>query len=1066
MTLLNVLPQWLDPTTCAHLVSALLHFLWQATALCAMAIGVSAVLKGRAARSRYLVNLCCLLAMAVCVPVNFWLVTHIPKPLDGTEVQQPTGVSVADARVAEPKELATVAQEAVDRASLADKSVVPATQSIPLAISEPMILEEHLGDNAAAILSGWSGEWAVWIVAVWIGGALCMLARLTLALCAGWRLARGALPVTEPTLLTFARLQSQHIGLSVSPVLAWCDRVSVPVVVGIIRPMILLPPSLLTGLEPIQWEAILVHEFAHIRRWDSVLNALQRLIEACYFFHPAIWYVSRRVSAERENCCDDIVVRNGVNRVAYADALVSMAEICASQRIAATSLAATGGSQSDLKRRVLRLLNAESRQKLLPGGSPAMLLVLGILMFCSFGLWQLPTAAQQQEPPQANQNAQSADDGSLGAGAQASPDDPPIQHADPQMAAMIQAVREQERRYHNLETVVRQTTGYEEGKWTIQSQTETNRAIRQGELLFFEGKDVTRLSEGGGGKIQRRVSAFDGRRTVSIEYDRCANIHLRRYEPSEMLPPHTWGLLGLDVNFPLSIYLQGGAALDTHPKVRRYPFPMGYGFEIYKTHCEHVGTEQVGNFQCEKIRVRCWNRHSVKDRPSIEYLWLTPERNYHCVKSQRVIDIAGKEHPIMESTVEEFSEIAPGLWLPKLVSGRRFDRKSIKQGQPKATQTETLKLKNAQLDPKYPAAQFSVTIPDNMDVFTIDADGITDGPHHPQPATPAKSTTLAEIIATLRQHEALYEDIDYTVAERWFTHEPVFNTISPNEINDRWIVQKLSKRRRSVSADGNRYFEQESDLPGRNGPYTVRRLAAFDGQWTRSVTRNNRRDEKSFRVIGAYLSGRKSFPIYRPHTISPSITDDGRALSDFLSSQFQDINQKTPHRVVYEGDNLIDGLVCHRIRGDLMIVSKRKIPYVYRMWLARDRNLLPIRSGWVPPSRRSTKFPTGICVTTDFQELEPGVWMPMTWTKTYYNETKGRGLCEDRMIENGRNEYHIESVTLNPEIDPQLFQAVNVPEGVKFSIYGADGKHLGARIQPEDGNMSISDEEYRKLNAP
>ncbi len=657
-----------------------------------------------------------------------------------------------------------------------------------------------------------------------------------------------------------------------------------------------------------------------------------------------------------------------------------------------------------------------------------------------------------------------ADGGSLEDGAQASPVDPPVQHADPRMAELIKAVREQERRYRNLETVIRKTIGYEEGKWTIQSKTETNRAIRQGELLFFEGKDVTRLSEGGG-KIQRRVSAFDGRRTVSIEFDSCVNIHLRRYEPSEMLPPHTWGLLGLDVNFPLSIYLQGGEALDAHPKVRRYPFPMGHGFEIYKTQSEHIGTEKVGNLKCEKIWVRRWNR-SVDDQPSSEYLWLAPERNYHCVKSQRVIDIYGKEHPIMESTVEEFAEVAPGVWLPKLVSGRRFDRKSIKQGQPKATQTETLKLESAQLDPQYPAGQFSVTIPDNLDVFTIDADGITDGPHHPQPATPAKSTTLAEIIAKLRQHEALYEDIDYTVAERSFTHEPVFNTISPDENFDIWMYQKSSKRTRSVSADGNRYFEQGSDVHGRNGPYTIRRVAAFDGQWTRNVTRNNQRNEKSFRVIGAYLSRQMSFPIDRPHTISPHITDDGRALSDFLSSQFQDINQKTPHRVVYEGDDLIDGLVCHRIRGDLNIVGKRKIPYVYRMWLARDRNLLPIRSGWVPPSRRSTKFPTGICIVTDFQELEPGVWMPMKWTNTAYNETNGRGLCEDRMIENGRNEFHIESVTLNPDIDPQLFQSVNVPEGVKFSIYGADGKFLGERIQPEDGTMSLSDEEYRKLIAP
>ena len=86
------------------------------------------------------------------------------------------------------------------------------------------------------------------------------------------------------------------------------------------------------------------------------------MIEAVLFFHPAVWYVSRRVSAERENACDDLVLLAGWPRVQYADALLQMAERSAaaqgipSQTAAGAVLAASGGGSSQLGRRVLRLL--------------------------------------------------------------------------------------------------------------------------------------------------------------------------------------------------------------------------------------------------------------------------------------------------------------------------------------------------------------------------------------------------------------------------------------------------------------------------------------------------------------------------------------------------------------------------------------------------------------------------------------------------------------------------------------------------------------------------------------
>ena len=102
--------------------------------------------------------------------------------------------------------------------------------------------------------------------------------------------------------------------------------------------------------------AILTHELAHLRRYDHLVNLLQRVVEALLFFHPAVWYVSRRISIERENCCDDLVLAAGAERLGYADSLVRVAELSrpgsAPVQSSAAILAAAGRHPSRLRRRI------------------------------------------------------------------------------------------------------------------------------------------------------------------------------------------------------------------------------------------------------------------------------------------------------------------------------------------------------------------------------------------------------------------------------------------------------------------------------------------------------------------------------------------------------------------------------------------------------------------------------------------------------------------------------------------------------------------------------------------
>src|SRR6185369_11131237 len=156
-----------------------------------------------------------------------------------------------------------------------------------------------------------------------------MFARLVMALYAERRLRQEACLVTNADLLAMLSRQAKRIGVRTVPVIAWCNRTSVPLVAGLFKPMILLPVALASGLSPDQLESLLAHELAHVQRFDLLVNLLQRIAEALLFFHPAVWYVSRRISGERENCCDDTVLWAGWGKVEYADALVKMAELAA-----------------------------------------------------------------------------------------------------------------------------------------------------------------------------------------------------------------------------------------------------------------------------------------------------------------------------------------------------------------------------------------------------------------------------------------------------------------------------------------------------------------------------------------------------------------------------------------------------------------------------------------------------------------------------------------------------------------------------------------------------------------
>jgi beta-lactamase regulating signal transducer with metallopeptidase domain len=122
------------------------------------------------------------------------------------------------------------------------------------------------------------------------------------------------------------RTLAQTLGITQQVLMAESAIAKVPMVIGHFKPIILIPAALLTAMQPAEIEAVLVHELAHIRRRDYLVNMLQHLMEIVFFFNPAVLWVSSLIKTERENCCDDITLGRTNDKTAYIRALICCQE--------------------------------------------------------------------------------------------------------------------------------------------------------------------------------------------------------------------------------------------------------------------------------------------------------------------------------------------------------------------------------------------------------------------------------------------------------------------------------------------------------------------------------------------------------------------------------------------------------------------------------------------------------------------------------------------------------------------------------------------------------------------
>lgn len=393
--------EMMDSDFCQRLTVSLAHSIWQGGLVVIFTFILSSLPHRRSSQTRYITYLSALSLLALCVPVTFALVepsarlSSLDERVDSealaeaeSEAHEPTASNLSEDKLAaglsdddRPTPLSSVVatDESLDSDNL---------QTTKTLLDSPGALESESAKEQATL--GWWLYFTPWLSATYFIGVVVMLMRVGLSLYGARRLRRLSVPVDDAEILACVARQAKALGLKLAPPIAFCRRVAVPTVVGVVRPVILLPLSFVTSLSSEEIETLLAHELAHIRRWDPWVNLFQRLIESLLFFNPAVWVLSRCVSTERENCCDDLVVRLGAEPARYAESLVHLAELSLGQLpLPAAAMLRATGSTSTLGRRVERLLGVHTSERMSATLGKGSLFVLMVTVAVTIGIWRM-----------------------------------------------------------------------------------------------------------------------------------------------------------------------------------------------------------------------------------------------------------------------------------------------------------------------------------------------------------------------------------------------------------------------------------------------------------------------------------------------------------------------------------------------------------------------------------------------------------------------------------------------------------------------------------------------------
>ncbi|MCU1323493.1 MAG: peptidase BlaR1 [Acidobacteriaceae bacterium] len=328
--------------TLEALAWTLIHFCWQATVILGLYALVDLCLKKARSQTRYLVALTVLSLMFVVFMV-------------------------------------TLGYEAIHSPAAPGLSLDSPLRPSGINLSLNTIVSKMASPNSTSAGFRWSAL-LPWLDGVWLMGVI----GLSIRSFRGWlwlqRLRRVTIERAPKAIQASFEKTCARLGMKRLPELRMSQIVSSPMTIGVLRTLVLLPTSALLALSPEQLEAVFAHELAHVRRADYFWNLVQTLAETLFFFHPAVWWLGKRLREQRELCCDDIAVETCNDPLVYATALFRLE----GQRTTGNNLAmALDGHQSGIpfRARILRILGEASPQSHAAQLRPVSLLAVFLSLF-------------------------------------------------------------------------------------------------------------------------------------------------------------------------------------------------------------------------------------------------------------------------------------------------------------------------------------------------------------------------------------------------------------------------------------------------------------------------------------------------------------------------------------------------------------------------------------------------------------------------------------------------------------------------------------------------------------
>jgi beta-lactamase regulating signal transducer with metallopeptidase domain len=395
----STLTNWFSPSAMQSLGWALLHFLWQGTALAALAAAAMALC--RRASTRYLVAVGALVLMLLAPLATFFFYSQ------QFNTQPHSGV--ADTAKSSP--LAAAAATSIARGRVAASGSTP-NSAIAKSNALPWMFE-------------------AWLVEAWLLGVAFFSLRSAGGFLLLERERRRQSSIVSPQVLEICHTLQRQLGLNRAIAYCECAWLQAPAVIGWFRPVVFLPVTALSGLTEEQLALVIAHELAHIRRFDPFVNVFQVCVETLLFYHPAVWWLNKRIRAEREHCCDDMAVALCGNAVEYARALTLMEEW------RSAPVFAMAANRGPLTERVVRVLGLKTLGAGMRGiGLTGSVLCLGAALVAGNALVGMAhpstaraasispphqaTAAQKPSPAQPQSNAAPKASASSAASASAS----------------------------------------------------------------------------------------------------------------------------------------------------------------------------------------------------------------------------------------------------------------------------------------------------------------------------------------------------------------------------------------------------------------------------------------------------------------------------------------------------------------------------------------------------------------------------------------------------------------------------------------------------------------------